>query len=96
MKSPLIKKIEFTLFKVRIPSIAADPSGFSVWYDPGPGIHQKRFSVKIYSDAGHVGEYVPPLFRKAACRAAAATKPACRWWPRRYGWVWMGWKTYSS
>ena len=42
MKSPLIKKIEFTLFEVIIPSIAADPSGFSVWYEPGPGTLQKR------------------------------------------------------
>ena len=71
MKSPLIKKIEFTLFKVRIPSIAADPSGFSVWYEPGPGIHQKRFSVKIYSDDGHVGEYVPPRSRADVIMPAA-------------------------
>ena len=63
MKSPLIKKIEFTLFKVRIPNIVTDPSGFSVWYEPGSGISQKRFSVKIFSDDGHVGEYVPPRSR---------------------------------
>ena len=71
MKSPLIKKIEFTLFEVRIPSIAADPSGFSVWYEPGPGALQKRFSVKIYSDDGHVGEYVPPRSRAAVIMQAA-------------------------
>ena len=63
MKSPLIKKIEFTLFKVRIPNIVTDPSGFSVWYEPGSGIIQERFSVKIFSDDGHVGEYVPPRSR---------------------------------
>ena len=71
MKSPLIKKIEFTLFEVRIPSIAADPSGFSVWYEPGPGTPQKRFSVKIYSDDGHVGEYVPPRSRADVIMPAA-------------------------
>ena len=71
MKSPLIKKIEFTLFEVIIPSIAADPSGFSVWYEPGPGTLQKRFSVKIYSDDGHVGEYVPPRSRAAVIMSAA-------------------------
>lgn len=71
MKSPLIKKIEFTLFEVRIPSIAADPSGFSVWYEPGAGTPQKRFSVKIYSDDGHVGEYVPPRSRADVIMPAA-------------------------
>ena len=50
MKSPLIKRIEITLFEVRIPNIVTDPSGFSVWYEPGSGIIQKRFSVKIFSD----------------------------------------------
>jgi L-alanine-DL-glutamate epimerase-like enolase superfamily enzyme len=71
MKSPLIKKIEFTLFEVRMPSIAADPSGFRVWYEPGPGTLQKRFSVKIYSDDGHVGEYVPPRSRADVIMPAA-------------------------
>ena len=36
MKEFLIKKIEFTLFEVCIPDIGADPSGFGVWYEPGP------------------------------------------------------------
>ena len=37
MKSPRIQAIEFTLFEVSIPNIAADPSGFGVWYEPGIG-----------------------------------------------------------
>ena len=71
MKSPLVKKIEFTLFEVRIPSIASDPSGFSVWYEKGPGTLQKRFAVKIYSDDGHVGEYVPPRSRASVIMPSA-------------------------
>ena len=49
MKEFLIKKIEFTLFEVCIPDIGADPSGFGVWYEPGPGTPQKRFAVRIFT-----------------------------------------------
>ena len=49
MKEFLIKKIEFTLFEVCIPDIGADPSGFRVWYEPGPGTPQKRFAVRIFT-----------------------------------------------
>ena len=52
MKEFLIKKIEFTLFEVCIPDIGADPSGFGVWYEPGPGTPQKRFAVRIFNDEG--------------------------------------------
>ncbi len=71
MKSPLISKIEFTLFEVSIPNIGADPSGFGVWYDPGPGTPQKRFAVRIYTDNGPVGEYVPPRSRATVIMPAA-------------------------
>ena len=71
MKSPLISKIEFNLFEVSIPNIGADPSGFGVWYDPGPGTPQKRFAVRIYTDNGSVGEYVPPRSRATVIMPAA-------------------------
>ena len=63
MKSPRIDAIEFTLFEVSIPNIAADPSGFGVWYEPGIVTTQKRFGVRIFTDEGVVGEYVPPRSR---------------------------------
>ena len=63
MQSPRIQEIEFILFEVSIPNIAADPSGFGVWYEPGVGTPQKRFGVKILTDEGVVGEYVPPRSR---------------------------------
>jgi L-alanine-DL-glutamate epimerase-like enolase superfamily enzyme len=70
MKSPTIQEIEFTLFEVSIPNIAADPSGFLVWYEPGPGTPQKRFGVRIFTDEGVVGEYVPPRARSKVLMSA--------------------------
>ena len=71
MKEFLIKKIEFTLFEVCIPDIGADPSGFGVWYEPGPGTPQKRFAVRIFTDDGPVGVYVPPRSRATVIMPAA-------------------------
>ena len=58
MKSPRIQAIEFTLFEVGIPNIAADPSGFGVWYEPGIGTPQKRFGVRIFTNEGVVGVFL--------------------------------------
>ena len=70
MKSPRVQAIEFTLFEVSIPNIAADPSGFGVWYEPGVGTPQKRFGVRIFTDEGVVGEYVPPRSRATVLMSA--------------------------
>ncbi|MGA1561333.1 MAG: mandelate racemase/muconate lactonizing protein, partial [bacterium] len=70
MQSPRIQQIEFTLFEVSIPNIAADPSGFGVWYEPGVGTPQKRFGVRILTDEGVVGEYVPPRSRATVLMSA--------------------------
>ena len=70
MKSPRIQAIEFTLFEVSIPNIAADPSGFGVWYEPGVGTPQKRFGVRIFTDDGVVGEYIPPRSRATVLMSA--------------------------
>ncbi|HCV86927.1 MAG TPA: mandelate racemase/muconate lactonizing protein, partial [Deltaproteobacteria bacterium] len=63
---------EFILFEVSIHNIAADPSGFGVWYEPGGGTPQKRFGVRIFTDAGVVGEYVPPRSRAKVLMSAGA------------------------
>ena len=70
MKSPRILAIEFTLFEVSIPNIAADSSGFKVWYEPGIGTPQKRFGVRIFTDDEVVGEYVPPRSRATVLMSA--------------------------
>ena len=70
MKSPRIDAIEFTLFEVSIPNIAAEPSGFKVWYEPGIGTPQKRFAVRIFTDDEVVGEYVPPRSRATVLMSA--------------------------
>ena len=72
MKSPLIRKIEFILFECRIKDIGSDPSGFRVWYEPGPGTPQKRLAVRVFTDEGPFGEYVPPRARATVIMAASS------------------------
>ena len=45
MKNIAIKTIEVTLFEITVPDIAADPSGFGVWYRRGAGTPQQRFAI---------------------------------------------------
>ena len=75
MKDFLINKIEFTLFEVRIPEIGADPSGFGAWYQSGPGAPQKRFAVRIFTDNGPVGAYIPPRSRATVIKPPAIALP---------------------
>ena len=72
MKSPLIRKIEFILFECRIKDIGSDPSGFGIWYEPGPGTPQKRLAVRVFTDEGPFGEYVPPRARATVIMAASS------------------------
>ena len=60
---PIITKIEVIAFTVQVENIAADPGGIGVFYQPGPGSPQVRFGLRIHSDAGVTGEYVPPRGR---------------------------------
>lgn len=72
-----IERVELTAFEVTLPNLAADRSGMSVHYAPGPGQAQLRFAVRIFTDAGVTGEYVPNRSRAkvimAACEALAHT-----------------------
>lgn len=63
MKNFVIKKIEFFMFEFNVQNIGSDPAGFGVWYEPGQGVKQKRFAVKIYTSDGFIGEYIPPRSR---------------------------------
>lgn len=73
--SPVITRIELDAFEIQIPGIGADRAGMGVFYAPGRGIAQTRFGVRIHTDAGVVGSYVPPRGRArvimAACEALA-------------------------
>ncbi|MCB1718780.1 MAG: mandelate racemase/muconate lactonizing protein [Candidatus Competibacteraceae bacterium] len=74
-QTPVITCIELIAFEIQLPNLASDPSGLSLHYHPGPGLPQLRFGVRIITDSGLVGEYIPPRGRAkvimAACEALA-------------------------
>ena len=70
-ESPIIRRIELTAFTVEIENIATDPSHLGVFYVPGPGMPQPRFAVRIFTDVGVIGEYVPPRARAHVIMTAA-------------------------
>ena len=70
--SPIIERIELSLFEVDIPDMSADPSGFGIHYTPGQSPPQLRLAIKVYGDTGVVGEYVPGRGRARIIHAAAA------------------------
>jgi L-alanine-DL-glutamate epimerase-like enolase superfamily enzyme len=82
-ESPVITRIELTAFAISIDNIQSDPAGFGVAYRPGNGTRQVRFAVKIDTDQGVRGVYIPPRSRvkviMPACEALAYSligKPA--------------------
>ncbi len=70
--SPLIERIELTLFEIEQPNISADPSGFGISYTPGQSTPQIRLAVRIFGDSGVVGEYVPGRGRAKVIASASA------------------------
>lgn len=67
---PVIERIELTLFDVVIEDMGADPSGFGIAWTPGTSRPQTRFAIKVFSDTGVVGEYVPGRGRAKVIVAA--------------------------
>ena len=61
--NPLITKIELTSFNIVVPNVGTDRAGAGVRFAPGGGEPQLRFAVRVHTDAGVVGEYVPPRGR---------------------------------
>ena len=81
--APVIERIELTMFEITVEDMSADPSGFGISYTPGHSGPQIRFAMRIFSDTGVVGEYVPGRGRakiiSVACAALGQTligKPA--------------------
>jgi L-alanine-DL-glutamate epimerase-like enolase superfamily enzyme len=64
-----IARIEVIAFTIEVAQIGADPGGSGIFYDPGGGTSQVRFAVRITTESGHVGEYVPPRGRARVIKA---------------------------
>ena len=75
METILIKKIELTLFQIKLKDIKQNKSGLGIQFSPGSYYHHLRFGIKVYDNFGNVGEYVPPRGRSKvimyACEALA-------------------------
>ncbi len=73
--SARISAVELTRFAVAIDDLDADPAERGVRYQPGARAPHTRLAVRIHTDAGVSGGYVPPRSRTvmvlAACRFLA-------------------------
>jgi L-alanine-DL-glutamate epimerase-like enolase superfamily enzyme len=70
--SPTITAVELTAFTVAIDNIASDAAERGVRYHPGADQRHTRFAVRIHTDTGITGSYVPPRSR------VMMAMPACR------------------
>lgn len=68
--NPTITKIQLTSFNIVVPNIGTDRAGAGVRFAPGDGEPQLRFAVRLHTDAGVVGEYVPPRGRAKVVMSA--------------------------
>ncbi len=71
MPEPRITKIEFLTFNITLPNVGSNAAGSAVRFEPGPGSEQLRFAIRLHSDAGVIGEYVPPRARAKVVMSAA-------------------------
>ena len=70
--SPIITAVELTSFTVALDNIASDAAERGASYKPGASRRHTRFAVRIHTDAGISGCYVPPRSR------VMVAMPACR------------------
>jgi L-alanine-DL-glutamate epimerase-like enolase superfamily enzyme len=71
-ETPLIERIELSLFEITVENMQADPSGFGISYAPGQNGKQLRLAMRIFGDTGVVGEYVPGRGRARVIQSACA------------------------
>jgi len=62
----VIRRIELISFTITVPNIGTDPAGAGVRYVPGDGEPQLRFAVRMETDCGITGVYVPNRARVTA------------------------------
>jgi L-alanine-DL-glutamate epimerase-like enolase superfamily enzyme len=71
--APRITRIELVFFEIEQPDISSDRAGLGAAFTPGRSTAQLRFGVRIRTDAGVTGEYIPPRGRArviaAGCEA---------------------------
>lgn len=68
---PIVTKVEFIAFEIKVPNTTTDRAGMGVAYKPGPGDPMLRFAVRMHTDVGIVGEYIPPRARAKVVMAAS-------------------------
>ncbi len=71
VNSPLIRRIELTAFEIQLSDIVTDRAGFGLSYQPGANGTHTRFAVRVFSDDGAIGEYVPPRGRSKVIMTAS-------------------------
>ncbi len=69
--TPIIKRIELILFEITLENLTSDASGLGIAYAPGRVEPHIRFGLRIYTDTGVVGEYVPGRGRAKVIKAAS-------------------------
>ena len=70
---PIIERIEFTVFEITLENLTSDPAGLGIAYSPGCAGKHVRFGLRIYTDTGVVGEYVPGRGRAKVIKSASET-----------------------
>ena len=69
--TPIIERIEFTVFEITLENLASDPAGLGITYAPGRTDTHVRFGLRIFTDTGVVGEYVPGRSRAKVIKSAS-------------------------
>lgn len=70
-EDPIIEAVELTGFTFSKTDLSTDAAQFGVAYTPGRQNEQLRFAVRILTDTGVVGEYIPPRGRAKLIASAS-------------------------
>ncbi|MBF0276633.1 MAG: mandelate racemase/muconate lactonizing protein [SAR324 cluster bacterium] len=69
--TPIIERIELSAFEIEIEDIVTDRAGFGLSYQPDSKGTHLRFAVRVITDTGVIGEYVPPRGRSKVIMTAS-------------------------
>jgi len=58
-KQPIIERIELTVYQYAVENLRGVGFGYDMAYQKGPGSPFTKFAIRIFTDAGVTGEYVP-------------------------------------
>ena len=70
-KGPVIERIEFVVFELSLENMTTDPAGLGIAYATGRTGTHVRFGLRIYTDSGVVGKYVPGRGRAKVIKSAS-------------------------